>query len=76
MTSIFEDGRAHAAMLSFRKALMNGTKPVEIHFDPVLDAGYKIAVRSLITSLTAEVVMGIDDIEAMSLPILCGENKK
>jgi len=61
---LFEYGQANA-VVSIPEGFAEGTKPVEIQFDPVLDAGYKVALRSLIAGLTAEVVMGIDDIETM-----------
>jgi len=72
---LFEYGRAHAVIF-IPDEFENGTKPVEIEFDPVLDAGYKAAARSLITSLTASVVMGIDDIEAMTASFIVEKTKK
>lgn len=72
---IFESGKAHAVIF-IPDGFDAGTKPVEIEFDPVLDAGYKAAARSLITSLTAGVVMGIDDIEAMAASFIVEKTKK
>ena len=61
---IFADGKAHAIVI-IPKGFDEGDKPVEIYFDPVIDAGYKIAARSLVTSLTVEVVMGIENLDAV-----------
>ncbi|MBN1470438.1 MAG: ABC transporter permease [Syntrophaceae bacterium] len=72
---LFEYGRAHAVIF-IPDEFENGTKPVEMEFDPVLDAGYKAAVRSLMTSLTASVVMGIDDMEAMAASFIVEKTKK
>ncbi len=72
---LFEYGKAHAAVF-IPEGFGDGTKPVEIEFDPVLDAGYKAALRSLITGLTAEVVMGIDDIETLTSNFLAEKTKK
>jgi ABC-2 type transport system permease protein len=72
---LFEYGKAHAAV-SIPEGFDEGTKPVEIEFDPVLDAGYKAALRSLIAGLTAEVVMDIDDIETMMANFVVEKTKK
>lgn len=72
---LFETGRAHAVIL-IPQGFEDGTKPVELEFDPVLDAGYKAAVRSLVTEMTAAVVMGIDDIEAMTSSFIVEKTKK
>jgi ABC-2 type transport system permease protein len=72
---LFEYGKAHAVIF-IPEGFDAGTKPVEIQFDPVLDAGYKIALRSLISSLTAEVVMGIDDIDVMVANFIIEKTKK
>jgi ABC-2 type transport system permease protein len=72
---LFESGKAHAVIF-IPDGFDAGTKPVEIEFDPVLDAGYKAAARSLITSLTAGVVMGIDDIEAMASSFIVEKTMK
>ncbi|PKN67434.1 MAG: hypothetical protein CVU54_16965 [Deltaproteobacteria bacterium HGW-Deltaproteobacteria-12] len=72
---IFESGRAHAAIL-IPEGFGDGTKPVEIQFDPVLDAGYKLALKSLISGLTAEVVLGVDDIEAMVANFIVEKTRK
>jgi ABC-2 type transport system permease protein len=72
---LFEYGKAHAVVY-IPEGFDEGTKPVEIEFDPVLDAGYKVALRSLITGLTAEVVMGIDDIETMASNFIVEKKRK
>jgi ABC-2 type transport system permease protein len=61
---IFERGKV-LAIVRIPEGFDEGNNPVEIYFDPVIDAGYKIATRSLITSLTVEVVMGIDNLDAV-----------
>jgi len=71
---IFEDGRAQILVI-IPKGFDEGKKPVEIYFDPVLDTGHKIAVRSLITSLTVEVVMGIDNLEAVVANLIIEKTK-
>jgi ABC-2 type transport system permease protein len=71
---LFESGKAHA-VIYIPDGFNEGTKPVEVEYDPVLDAGYKAAARSLITSLTAGVVMGIDDIEGMSAGFIVEKTK-
>lgn len=73
--TLFEYGKAHAVIF-IPKGFDDGAKPVEIQFDPVLDAGYKVALRSLISSLTAEVVMGIDDIDAVVANFVVEKTKK
>jgi len=71
---IFEYGKAQAVII-IPKGFDDGTKPVEIQFDPVLDTGYKIAMRSLLTSLTVEVVMDIDNLEAVVSNFLVEKTK-
>jgi ABC-2 type transport system permease protein len=71
---IFEDGKAQALVI-IPKGFDEGQKPVEIYFDPVLDTGYKIAVRSLMTSLTVEVVMGIDNLDAVVANLIVEKTK-
>ena len=66
---IFDYGKAQAIVI-IPAGFDTGDNPVEIYFDPVIDVGYKIAVRSLITSLTAEVVMGIDNMDAVVANLL------
>jgi ABC-2 type transport system permease protein len=61
---IFERGKV-LAIVRIPEGFDEGNNPVEIYFDPVIDAGYKIATRSLITSLTVEVVMGIDNLDSV-----------
>ena len=72
---LFETGRAHAVIF-IPKGFDEGLKPVEMEFDPVLDAGYKAAVRMLVTGLTVEVVMGIDDIEGLSADFIVEKTQK
>jgi ABC-2 type transport system permease protein len=71
---IFEYGKAQAVVF-IPKGFNDGTKPVEIQFDPVLDTGYKIALRSLLTSLTVEVVMDIDNLEGVVSSFLVEKTK-
>ena len=61
---ILADGKTQV-VVTIPKGFEEGDKPVELYFDPAIDAGYKIAARALITSLTVEVVMGIDNLEAV-----------
>lgn len=72
---IFEKGKAQV-LIVIPKGFEEGTKPVEIYFDPVFDTGYKVAVRSLMTSLTVEVVMGIENIEAVVAGLIIEKTKK
>ncbi|MFZ3055858.1 MAG: ABC transporter permease [Smithella sp.] len=72
---IFEKGKAQVLVV-IPKGFDEGAKPVEIYFDPVFDTGYKVAVRSLMTSLTVEVVMGIEDIEAVVSGLITEKTKK
>ena len=72
---LFEYGNAHAVVF-IPEGFGNGTKPVEIEFDPVLDAGYKAALRALITALTAEVVMDMDNMELVVSSFLVEKTKK
>ena len=71
---IFENGKAQALVV-IPKGFDEGEKPVEIYFDPVLDTGYKIAIRSLMTSLTVEVVMGIDNLDAVVANLIVEKTK-
>ena len=71
---IFETGKAQVVIF-IPKGFDDGTKPVEIQFDPVLDTGYKIAMRSLLTSLTVEVVMDIDNLEGVVSNFLVEKTK-
>ncbi|MFA5321678.1 MAG: ABC transporter permease [Smithella sp.] len=72
---IFEYGRAEALVI-IPKGFDEGAKPVEIYFDPVLDTGYKIAFRSLMTSLTVEVVMGIDNLDTVVAGLVVEKTKQ
>jgi ABC-2 type transport system permease protein len=71
---IFADGRAHA-IVTIPGGFDEGDQPVEMYFDPVIDAGYKIAARSLITSIIVEVVMGIDNLDAVIAGLLIEKTK-
>lgn len=71
---IFAEGRAHA-IITIPKGFEDSEKPVEMYFDPVIDAGYKIAARSLIISLTVEVVMGIDNLETVVADLVTEKKK-
>ena len=68
------DGKAQA-VVTIPQGFEEGDKPVEIYFDPVMDAGYKIAARSLITSITVEVVMGIDNLETVVAGLVVEKTK-
>lgn len=72
---IFEKGKAQVLVV-IPKGFDEGVKPIEIYFDPVFDTGYKIAVRSLMTSLTVEVVMGIENIDAVVASLITEKTKK
>jgi len=61
---ILAQGKAQA-VVTIPPGFEEGDRPVEICFDPVMDASYRIAARSLVTSLTVEVVMGVDHLEAV-----------
>jgi ABC-2 type transport system permease protein len=71
---IFADGKAHA-IVTIPKGFDEGDRPVEMYFDPVIDAGYKMATRSLITSITVEVVMGIDNLDTVIAGLLIEKTK-
>ena len=71
---IFADGKAHA-IVTIPKGFDEGDKPVEMYFDPVIDAGYKMATRSLITGITVEVVMGIDNLDTVIAGLLIEKTK-
>ncbi len=71
---LFADGKAHA-IVTIPKGFEEGDRPVEMYFDPVIDAGYKIATRSLITSITVEVVMGIDNLDTVIAGLLVEKTK-
>ncbi len=59
---LFQRGAAQAAVF-IPKDFEDGAHPVQIQFDPILDAGYRIALKSLISGLTLEVVMDADNLE-------------
>jgi ABC-2 type transport system permease protein len=71
---LFADGKAHA-IVRIPKGFEEGDQPVEMYFDPVIDAGYKIATRALITSITVEVVMGIDNLDTVVAGLLVEKTK-
>ena len=71
---LFAEGRAHA-IVTIPRGFDESEKPVEMYFDPVIDAGYKIATRSLIISLTVEVVMGIDNLETIVADLVTEKKK-
>ncbi len=71
---LFEESKAHAAIY-IPEGFDEGQVPVEMEFDPVLDAGYKSAMRALVTRLAVEVVMGMDDIEALSSSFIIEKKK-
>ena len=71
---ILSDGTAQA-VVTIPQGFDEGDNPVEIYFDPVIDAGYKIAARSLITSLTVEVVMGIENLDAVVSSLVVEKTK-
>lgn len=72
---IFEYGEAQVLVV-IPKGFEEGTKPVELYFDPVFDTGYKIAVRSMMTGLTVEVVMGIENIDAIVGNLITEKQRK
>jgi len=72
---IFEQGKAQVLVV-IPGGFEEGTSPVEIYFDPVFDTGYKVAVRSLMTSLTVEVVMGIENIDAVVAGLITEKTRK
>ncbi len=62
---LFEAGRAQA-IVRIPDGFEQGGRPVEVQFDPVLDAGYRIALKSLVSGLTLEVVMDADPLETIA----------
>ena len=71
---LFEFGKVQAVVV-IPKGFDEGDKPVEVYFDPVMDAGYKAAVLSMLTSLTVEVVMGIDNLDAVVANMIVEKTK-
>ena len=71
---ILADGKTQAVM-TIPKGFEEGVQPVEMYFDPAIDAGYKIAARSLVTSLTVEVVMGIDHLDDIMAGLIVEKTK-
>lgn len=72
---VFEYGKAQAIVV-IPEGFDTGEKPAEIYFDPILDAGYKVAARSLMTSVTVEVVMGIDNLDAVVANLIVEKKQK
>lgn len=71
---IFTDGKADA-IITIPKGFDTGDQPVAMYFNPVIDVGYKIATRSLVTSITVGVVMGIDNLDAVVDSLLVEKTK-
>lgn len=71
---IFQDGKTQA-VVTIPPGFEDGGRPVEIYFDPAIDAGYKIAARALMTSLIVEVVMGIDNLDTVIAGLLVEKTK-
>ncbi len=61
---ILADGKTQL-IVTIPRGFEEGDKPVELYFEPTIDAGYKIAARALVTTLTVEVVMGIDNLDTV-----------
>ena len=72
---LFERGMAQAVIL-IPKGFEDGTHPVEVQFDPILDAGYRIALKSLVSGFTLEVVMDADNLENMVSNFVVEKTKK
>jgi len=72
---LFESGAAQAAVIIPGK-FEDGAHPVQVQFDPILDAGYRIAIKSLISGLTMEVVMDADNLENIVSNFVVEKTKK
>jgi ABC-2 type transport system permease protein len=72
---LFESGRAQAAVLITR-GFEDGKNHVQVQFDPVLDAGYRLGIKSLISGLTVAVVMDADDIDVIVANFVVEKAKK
>jgi ABC-2 type transport system permease protein len=72
---LFERGAAQATVL-IPKDFEDGSHPVELQFDPILDAGYRIALKALISGLTMEVVLDTDNLENIVSNFLVEKTKK
>ena len=59
---IFETSDVQAAVF-IPRGFEDGEHPVQVRFDPVLDAGYRIAIHSLISGHVMEVVMDAENLE-------------
>ncbi len=62
---LFETGEAQAVVW-IPDGFEQGGRPVEIQFDPVLDAGYRIALKSFVAGVALEVVMDADPLETIA----------
>ncbi|HPD57548.1 MAG TPA: ABC transporter permease [Smithellaceae bacterium] len=71
---LFESSKVQAVVV-IPRGFDEGDSPVEVYFDPVIDAGYKAAVLSMLTSLTVEVVMGIDNLDAVVANMIVEKTK-
>ena len=72
---LFERSAAQAVIL-IPQGFEEGGNPVQVQFDPVLDAGYRIALKSLVAALTLEVVMDADNLEAVASNFVIEKTKK
>ncbi len=61
---MLEDGKTQL-IVTIPKGFEEGERPVALYFEPSIDAGYKMAARSLITTATVEVVMGLENLDAV-----------
>lgn len=71
---ILADGKTQL-VVTIPRGFEEGDRPVELYFEPSIDAGYKIAARSLIMSLTVEVVMGIENLETVMQALIVEKTK-
>ena len=71
---ILADGKTQL-VVTIPEGFETGNHPVELYFEPAIDAGYKIAARALITSLAVEVVMDIDNLEAVMQALIVEKTK-
>ena len=72
---LFEQGSAQATVY-IPKDFEDGAHPVQVQFDPILDAGYRIALKSLISGLTVEVVMDADNLQSIVSNFVVEKTKK
>lgn len=71
---ILAEGKTEV-IVTIPQGFEQGDRPVELYFEPAIDAGYKMAARSLITTLTVEVVMGIDQLDAVMTALIVEKTK-